>query len=131
MVGRLVMYAGVCVFPVVVIYVLAWAWRWWTGMGPPRVWRPRRRRGPEAPTHPPIERLLVDLRCLGGELDRMRSGSVPAKVHRMRAVSMAYDDVLRMCCEELDVPVPVEERPLEALERLQLEAGLARAGARW
>lgn len=132
MVSRLVVYAGVCVVPALAVYALSWAWRLWAGNGPRPAWYPHRRSiEPAAPTHPPIERLLVDLHCLGCELDQMRSGSAPAKVHRMTAVSLAYDDVLRMCCEALDVPVPDGERPLQGPERLQLEAGLARAGAQW
>lgn len=133
MVTMLLLYAGVCLVPAAVLYALAWAWRVWTGERPRPSWPVHRHTvPPPTPAHPPIEQLLVDLHCLGRELDLARTTTAPAKVHRMRAVSLAYDDVLTMCCEELDVPVPVVgRRPLEAAERLQLEAGLARTGARW
>lgn len=133
MVSIVLLYLGVCLLPAAVLYALAWAWRLWSGERPRPAWLLRQRTvTPPTPAHPPIEQLLVDLHCLGRELDLARSTNGPAKVHRMKAVSLAYDDVLTMCCEELEVSVPVVgRRPLETAERLQLEAGLARTGARW
>ncbi len=130
---RVMLYAGICASPAVAFLLLDWLWRLWVGTArwPLRL-RPRVLRRNRRPVHPPIERLLVDLHCLGQELDRVRSTNAPAKVHRMTAVSLAYDDVLLMCCEELEIPTSgAQHEGLPQGERLQLEAALAQAGASW
>lgn len=137
MVGLLVSYAASCVVPALAFCALAWFWRAWTGAGTgtrPRRLQPDGHRAAAAakPVGPPIERLLIDLHHLGCELDRTRSCTAPAKVHRMTATSLAYDDVLLTCCNELDIPTPTPARsPLATPERLQLEAALAQTGAQW
>ncbi len=129
---RLILYAGLCACPALAFLMIDWLWRLWVGTARWPVKLPRRRPAPSAPVRPPIERLLVDLHSLGQELDRVRSTNAPAKVHRMTAVSLAYDDVLLMCCEELRIPTSGSAHGgLPDVERLQLEAALAQAGASW
>ncbi|KNX36546.1 hypothetical protein [Luteipulveratus halotolerans] len=56
----------------------------------------------------------------------------PARVHRLEAVMLAYDDTLRACCVQLGLPAPPHRRrQMQGLERLQVEAELAQAGLRW
>jgi hypothetical protein len=90
--------------------------------------RPSRRR--RDPLGPPIERLSRDLRRLLAELDRIEQSNPPMKVARLRATSLAYDDVLVAACRALEVDVGAEP-PLRALERLEAEAELVRHGLRW
>ncbi|TWP38913.1 hypothetical protein [Leekyejoonella antrihumi] len=120
----LAIFVGICVGPAAFFLLLGWSWRACNGM------RPLRRRSTSAPTHPPVERMAVDLHWLADEMCRLRVSRAPAKVHRLTAVGLAYDDTLRMCCDALDVPVP-DGRELDGVERLQLEAELAQAGLDW
>lgn len=122
---NIVIYAAICVGPAAVFLALEHAYGFWVGLA-----NRRRASAPPAPTHPPVERLAVDLHWLADEMTRLRVSDVPAKVHRLTAVSLAYDDTLRMCCDALEVPVP-EHRELRGAERLQLEAELAQAGLDW
>ena len=51
----------------------------------------------------------------------------------LRATSMAYDDLLVAACTALDVPAPPRDGHalLDPIDRLTLEAELARAGLSW
>ncbi len=78
---------------------------------------------------PDIERLRADLRRLDQEYRRTERSDQPHKAFRLRALSMAYDDVLYESCLAVDLPAP--QRPLEPITRLETEAALAKAGVRW
>lgn len=84
----------------------------------------------EHPTHPPIERLVADLRRLSAEQDRVRGGIVPARQRRLLAIELAYDDVLLECCDVLELPHHGPP-PLTREQRRGAEAALLRAGLRW
>ncbi|MEQ3551636.1 hypothetical protein WIS52_14265 [Pseudonocardia nematodicida] len=98
----------------------------------------RRRPPPPAPTGPPLERLVADLR----RLDRQRRGPPPHTRTQRVAVLAAYDDVLLATCRAAgveDPPLrPYVERggtagALDAdrdLARLRTEAELEAAGIR-
>jgi hypothetical protein len=83
------------------------------------------------PRGPTIERLGADLRRLSREIDRLESSDVPAKMARMTATALAYDDVLLAACRALELPAPAARAPLGPVERLQAEAALAREGMVW
>lgn len=83
------------------------------------------------PTAPPVERIAADLRRLAHDLELIERSDHPRKVARLRASSMAYDDVLLEACRALEVAAPVAHPPLCPADRLQAEAGLACAGLRW
>lgn len=100
-----------------------WSHRRWQGRVP---WWPRR----YDPSGPPIERLSRDLRRLMRELDRIERSNPPAKAARMRATTLAYDDVLLAACRALEVELPAQP-PLRPVERLEAEAELARHGLLW
>jgi hypothetical protein len=108
------------------------AGRAWEALGrvdSPRWWPP-----PDPvpqPRGPAIERLGADLHRLSAEICRIERSDAPAKVARMRAAALAYDDVLLEACRALDVPAPVPRAPLGPLERLEAEAALAREGLVW
>ncbi|MDE9365855.1 hypothetical protein PZ938_09595 [Luteipulveratus sp. YIM 133132] len=125
-----VLYLVVCVLPGVTFLVAERCYRAWTGETP---WpRSRSTQAPQAPVvpHPPLERLVADLRRLDAEIARLELSAQPARVRRMEAVALAYDDTLRSCCVALEVPLPSGDR-LDAAERLQVEADLAQAGLVW
>jgi hypothetical protein len=93
------------------------------------------RRSARRPTvaGPPIERLGRDLHRLAEDYDRTELANEPGKLTRLRATSMAYDDLLVAACTALDVPAPPRDGHalLDPLDRLTLEAELARAGLSW
>lgn len=78
---------------------------------------------------PPLQRIVSDLQRLEGEYIRVELSDAPAKAFRLRAVSLAYDDTLVEACRALELPPP--ERPLSAVDRVQAQAELARAGLTW
>jgi hypothetical protein len=94
-------------------------------------WSTRRRlgRGPR-PDHLPVEELAADLRRLAAEIDAVFRADEPAKHHRLRAATLAYDWVLLAACRTLDVPQP-GPAPLDPLDRLSTEAALATRGLQW
>lgn len=94
-----------------------------------RWWR-RRRPPPPRRADRPIERLSADLRRLGVALQEIERSDQPAKVARLRATSLAYDDVLVAACRALEVEVPAAP-PLRPVDRLAAEAELARHGLTW
>jgi hypothetical protein len=81
----------------------------------------------------PIERLGRDLHRLAVDFDRTEHANEPHKAARLRATSIAYDDVLVAAACALDVPAPPRagHEPLDPLDRLTVEAELARAGLSW
>lgn len=95
--------------------------RWVADPGPPpRLTRDR----------PPLERLVADLHRLEEDFRRIERTNPPAKMLRLQAVSLAYDDVLCECCLALGLPEPAD-RPLRGVDRLQAECELARHGLTW
>ena len=93
------------------------ALRWW--------------RRDEAATARSLELLVTDLRRLERDFRRTeQEPGVPYRLARLRAISLAYDDTLLLCCRLLDVPEP-DLPPWNGLTRLQVEAELARAGLDW
>jgi hypothetical protein len=78
----------------------------------------------------PVERLAADLHRLAVHLDKVERSDEMHRVARLRAVSLAYDDVLRSACRTLEVDVP-DSGPLQPVERLQTEAALAQRGLIW
>lgn len=95
--------------------------RWVVTPGPP----PRLSRD-----RPSLERLVADLQRLEEDFRRIERSNPPAKMVRLQAVSLAYDDVLCECCLALGLPEP-GERPFRGVDRLQAECELARHGLTW
>ncbi|MCE0485282.1 hypothetical protein [Ornithinimicrobium sediminis] len=79
---------------------------------------------------PSLERLVADLHRLEREYRRVECSEPPAKAQRLRAISLAYDDVLCECCLALGLPPP-PQRPLSGVDRIQAECELARHGLTW
>jgi hypothetical protein len=97
--------------------------RWTSGNG----WR----RQEQAASERSLELLVADLRRLEEEFRRTEAATdLPYRGARLQALSLAYDDTLRLCCRLLDVPEP-ERPPWPPVTRLQIEAELARAGLDW
>ena len=88
---------------------------------------PQRR---QRPLVQPVERLAADLHRLAIHIDTIERSQEMHRVARLRAASLAYDDVLLSACRTLEVEVP-ETTPLHPVERLQTEAALAQAGLVW
>ena len=108
-----------------VLFRLTWAAlrRWSTGDG----WR----RQEHAAAERSLELLVADLRRLEDEFRRTEAArDLPYRGARLQALSLAYDDTLRLCCRLLEVPEP-ERPPWPPVTRLQVEAELARAGLHW
>jgi hypothetical protein len=78
----------------------------------------------------PVERLAADLHRLAVHLDTVERSREMHRVARLRAASLAYDDVLLSACRTLEVEVP-DSTPLHPVERLQTEAALAQRGLIW
>jgi hypothetical protein len=94
-----------------------------------KVWR-RLRPRPVRPDTVSVEQLAADLRRLANLLEQTYSTDQPAKMARLTAASLAYDYVLLAACRTLEIPTP-QTPPLQAVERLQTEAELARSGLDW
>jgi hypothetical protein len=77
-----------------------------------------------------VERLAADLHRLAVHLDTLERSDEMHRVARLRAASLAYDDVLLSACRTLQVDVP-DRTPLHPVERLQTEAALAQRGLVW
>jgi len=88
--------------------------------------RPR----PERADTVSVEQLVADLRRLAALLEQTYATDQPAKMARLTAASLAYDYVLLAACRTLEIPTP-QTAPLEAFERLETEAALARSGLDW
>lgn len=85
--------------------------------------------GDRQPSGESLERLAADLRRLEDDYRRIAGSDLPARVTRMRSVTMAYDDTLCACCQALGLPEPGV--PLSSLDRLETEAALAQQGLSW
>lgn len=93
--------------------------------------RPTRQVRPSIGRDPPeVQVLLVDLARLETQFRRIDADNPPAKMHRLHAVNLAYDDVLCECCVAVGLPPPVE-RPLSGQQRLVTESELALRGLTW
>lgn len=80
---------------------------------------------------PPVERLAADLRRLSAAARDVPRGTSHA---RRKGLQIAYDDVLVVACEALDVPQSLAALPAgmdRDLERLRVEAALESAGLRF
>jgi hypothetical protein len=113
--------------------VLAWAL--FVALERTPSWHRRSVRDARLPGCPsrPIERLGRDLHRLSMDFDRAEHANEPHKAARLRATSLAYDDLLLAAAGALDVPVPLRagHELLHPIDRLTVEAELARAGLSW
>jgi hypothetical protein len=90
------------------------------------------RQPPPALAERTLEELVADLRRLEEAYRRTeRATEMPYLAARLQAISLAYDDTLRICCRVLDVPEPGDRPPWTPVTRLGIEAELARAGLSW
>lgn len=135
---NLLAYLALCA-GLVAVFAAAWSALEWfaTGRLPSPVapfarrletFRARRRPAPE---DMPVALLGLELRRLGGELQRIDASDLPAKAMRLRACTAAYDYVLLECCRTLEVPVPATRTPLTQSERFNAESSLLAAGFSW
>ncbi|HET8969445.1 MAG TPA: hypothetical protein VFN19_00180 [Candidatus Nanopelagicales bacterium] len=81
----------------------------------------------------PVEQLAADLRRLAAHLEATYDTDQPAKMQRVAAAALAYDWVLLSACRTLEVPEPAATPipPLDPIDRLTVEAALARHGLTW
>ena len=121
----LVSYAALAFVPAAFFLGLAKALDWWANGGSVRLRRPA-----PVPAGPPIERLVSDLRRLERDYTRIECSDLPRRAVRLQGVSLAYDDTLAACCTALEIPWS-GRRPLDPVERLQIEATLAQHGLVW
>ncbi len=119
----IVAYAVLAFVPAVLFLAAAKAFDWWTRAGS----RPRSAPGSD---RPPIERLVDDLKRLERDYSRIQSSDLPRQALRLQSVSLAYDDALCACCAALEIPSPARP-PLNAMQRLEIGASLARHGLSW
>jgi hypothetical protein len=112
--------------PVLVLWLAARVWGW-------SPFRGRRSAARCSALSPPIERIGLDLHRLTVDYARTEHANEPGKANRLRATSIAYDDVLIAACSALEVPIPPRSghELLDPIERLTVEAELARAGLCW
>ena len=85
---------------------------------------------PERPDHPPIEHVAQHARRLRAELLSLAPGTPMA---RRRGLSQAYDDLLVVACQALDVPdtlTGMDPGTDRDAERLRVEHELEVAGLR-
>ena len=121
---NLVAYAALAFVPAAFFLGLSKALDWWARGGGVRV------RNDPVPVGPPIERLVSDLRRLERDYLRIERSALPRRAVRLQGVSLAYDDTLCACCTALEIPWS-GRRPLDPVERLQIEATLAQHGLVW
>jgi hypothetical protein len=111
-----------------VAVVRSWSLRGsWSGSGR---WPWRRRRQEQSAAERSLERLVADLRRLEEDFRRTESSDSPYQSARLQAITLAYDDTLRLCCQLLELPAP-QRPPWSPVVRLQVEAALAQAGLDW
>lgn len=89
-----------------------------------------RSRRAQRPRHQSVERLSADLHRLSVHLEHVECSHEMHRMARLRAASLAYDDVLLSACRTLQIEVPARS-PLDPLERLETEAALAQQGLVW
>jgi hypothetical protein len=97
-----------------------------------RGWHRVRPRPPQ-PLTVPVEQLAADLRRLAAALESVYNTDQPAKMERVTAAALAYDWVLISACRTLEIaePDPRPVPPLDPIDRLTVEAALARHGLTW
>jgi hypothetical protein len=120
---NVVAYAALAFVPAAFFLGLAKALDWWARGA-------TRSRDAVVPVGPPIERLVRDLRRLERDYSRIERSDLPRRAVRLQGVSLAYDDTLCACCTALEIPWS-GRRPLDPVERLQIEATLAQHGLVW
>ena len=91
---------------------------------------PWRRRQEQPAAEQSLERLVADLRRLEEDFRRTERSDSPYQSARLQAITLAYDDTLRLCCRLLELPAP-HRPPWSGVVRLEVEAALARAGLDW
>ncbi len=104
------------------LFFKGWAWL----NDGDNAWHRYRRK---APAGADLGRLTADLRRLRLELDALSRSNEPLRATRLRAVGLAYDDVLCACCLALELPAGPP--PLDGLARIEAEATLAKSGINW
>lgn len=124
--GPVLSYLALCLLPAAVFVALARAIDWWVG----RDRRPEHAEPDPVPTGRSLQQLVATLRRLEGDYAAVESSGLPARAHRLHAISLAYDDTLRECCLALELPPP-EHSPLSSVERVQTEAELSLRGLTW
>jgi hypothetical protein len=123
---NLVVYAALAFVPAAFFCGLAKALDWWVRGAT----RDRASAAPPVPAGPPIEQLVRDLRRLERDYSRIERSDLPRRAIRLQGVSLAYDDTLCACATALEIPWS-ERPPLDAVQRLQIEASLAQHGLVW
>lgn len=135
---NLLVYLALCA-GIVAVFGAAWSALEWFASGrlpapmaalSRRLERRRASRRPSPEAMPPAL-LGLELRRLGGELQRIDASDLPAKAMRLRACTAAYDYVLLECCRSVDVPVPATATPLTRDQRFTAETALLEAGFSW
>ena len=87
-----------------------------------------RRRRPE-PVPPVL--LVLELRRLAAEVQRIEVSVQPHRAARLAAALAAYDHVLVQLCGHAEVPTPIGLLPLDPRDRLGLETELVASGVDW
>ena len=126
---------------VVVFDVLSRLLVWATTGHPPHAVERTMARWPRRRPHPDVDVELLlaqlELRRLAAEVQRVHATDQPHRVHRIRATTGAYDDVLLQCCRLAKVEVPPRHdhpRRLTTLttrERFEAETALMARGVDW
>lgn len=119
----LLAYAAVCVAPTALFWGLS---RLLKHLGSRDGW-PNVKAQPRPPA---IADLVADLSRIERESRRLASSTEPAGARRLRALELAYDDVLRRCQIELGLPQS-KGSPLSPVERVRTEAALTQHGLHW
>jgi len=84
------------------------------------------------PPRPALESLCAALHRLDTEIARLRISDkrTPALFYRLQSATLAYDWVLCDTCQAVGLRPP-GPAPYSAVDRLEVEAGLAAAGVDW
>jgi hypothetical protein len=120
-------YLLACFLPAAMFALLAKVFHWCVTFDWPPAWY--RRREPVLKPAPDHVKYCNDLRRLSATHKELQTAAVPARALRLRAVEMAYDDILRDACAAFELERPPEH--LDPITRLQVEADLLTAGLRW
>jgi hypothetical protein len=121
--GVVIAYIAICVVPVSVCVAVRRLVNWWPN-------RPvRGGRAPEVNRDEELDKLRQRLRRLSHEHKELLASDVAAKVKRLRAIELAYDDTLQEACRAFDVDQPPS--PIPAAARAQAEAELMVRGFVW